>query len=85
MQSWSYGIAHIVFGTDYGPVPISRREHIDMVLDLGLTSEDQEKILRRNADRLVQLDLQPTPDQKPRTARRPFGCGQGPLSRNAIV
>jgi aminocarboxymuconate-semialdehyde decarboxylase len=60
-----YGIDHILFGTDYGPVPISPREHIDMVLDLGLTSEDQENILWRNADRLLKLGLQPTPDEQP--------------------
>jgi predicted TIM-barrel fold metal-dependent hydrolase len=41
------GIDHIVLGTDYGPVPISPREHIDMVLALGLSSEEEDKILWR--------------------------------------
>jgi predicted TIM-barrel fold metal-dependent hydrolase len=59
-----YGIDHIVFGTDYGPVPISPREHIDMVLDLGLSSEDQEKIFWRNADRLLKLGLESLSDQQ---------------------
>jgi aminocarboxymuconate-semialdehyde decarboxylase len=52
-----YGIDHITFGTDYGPVPISPREHLDMVLSLGLEPDDVEKILWRNADRLLGLGL----------------------------
>jgi predicted TIM-barrel fold metal-dependent hydrolase len=59
-----FGIDHIVFGTHYGPVPISPREHIDMVLALGLSSEDEDKILWRNADRLLKLGLEPTPDKR---------------------
>ena len=53
----AYGIDHIVFGTDYGPVPISPGEHLDMVLELGLSQEDQDKVLWRNADRLFHLGL----------------------------
>jgi predicted TIM-barrel fold metal-dependent hydrolase len=64
-----YGIDHIVFGTDYGPVPISPREHVDIVLGLGLSSEDEEKILWRNADRLLKLGLKPTPDKQSRPDR----------------
>jgi predicted TIM-barrel fold metal-dependent hydrolase len=52
-----FGIDRILFGTDYGPVPISPREHIDMVLSLGLSDEDQEKIFWRNADDLLKLGL----------------------------
>ena len=52
-----YGIDHIVFGTDYGPVPISPREHLDMVLGLGLSAEDRDKVLWRNADWLFHLGL----------------------------
>jgi hypothetical protein len=35
-----------------------------MVLDLGLSSEDEDKILWRNADRLLKLGLEPTPDKQ---------------------
>ncbi|MDD5494134.1 MAG: amidohydrolase family protein, partial [Dehalococcoidia bacterium] len=48
-----YGIDHVLLGTDYGPVPISPREHIDIVCnDLGLAEEDQDKILGLNAKKL---------------------------------
>jgi predicted TIM-barrel fold metal-dependent hydrolase len=53
-----YGIDHVLFGTDYGPVPISPREHVDMILRLGLSDEDEEKIFWRNADQLLKLGLQ---------------------------
>jgi hypothetical protein len=56
-----FGIDHIVFGTDYGPVAISPREHIDMVLALGVSSEDEDKILWCNADRLLKLGPEPAP------------------------
>ncbi len=52
-----YGIDHVVFGTDYGPVPISPREHVDMVLGLELDEEDRQKIFWKNADRLLKLGL----------------------------
>jgi predicted TIM-barrel fold metal-dependent hydrolase len=55
-----YGIDHIVFGTDYGPVPISPREHVKMVLSLGLDDDQVEKILWRNADKLMRLGLSTT-------------------------
>jgi aminocarboxymuconate-semialdehyde decarboxylase len=52
-----YGIDHITFGTDYGPVPISPREHLDIVLSLGLTADDVEKVLWRNADDVLGLGI----------------------------
>ncbi len=51
-----FGIDHVLLGTDYGPVPISPKEHIDIVRnDLGLTAGDQEKILGLNAKKLFNL------------------------------
>jgi aminocarboxymuconate-semialdehyde decarboxylase len=44
-----FGAGRVMFGTDYGPVPIDPREHIDIVQGLGLSGADQEKILWRNA------------------------------------
>jgi predicted TIM-barrel fold metal-dependent hydrolase len=52
-----YGIDHITFGTDYGPVPISPREHLDMVLSLGLSDEHLENVLWRNADAVLSLGV----------------------------
>jgi predicted TIM-barrel fold metal-dependent hydrolase len=86
-----YGIDHILFGTDYGPVPISPREHIDMVLALGLSSEDEEKILWRNADRSLRLDLGSTSDEQTEpgplsSAARLHAAAAGELrSADAIV
>ena len=41
--------SQVMFGTDYGPVPIDPKEHIDVVRGLGLGAGEQEKILWRNA------------------------------------
>jgi aminocarboxymuconate-semialdehyde decarboxylase len=50
------GADHVLFGTDYGPVPISPKEHIDIVLNqLGLSKTDQEKVLGLNAKGLLNL------------------------------
>jgi len=46
-----------MFGTDYGPVPIDPKEHIDIVRGLGLSTADQENILWRNAAAFFNLDL----------------------------
>jgi aminocarboxymuconate-semialdehyde decarboxylase len=43
------GAERVMLGTDYGPVPIDPREHIDIVKGLGLSPADTEKILWRNA------------------------------------
>jgi len=43
------------FGTDYGPVPIDPREHIDIVNGLAIASVEKEMILWRNAARFFNL------------------------------
>ena len=51
-----FGIDHMLFGSDFGPVPISPKEQIDIVCnDLGLSEEDQDKILGLNAKVLFDL------------------------------
>jgi aminocarboxymuconate-semialdehyde decarboxylase len=51
-----YGIDHVLFGTDYGPVPFNPREHVDIICDqLDLSREDQDKILGLNAKELFGL------------------------------
>jgi predicted TIM-barrel fold metal-dependent hydrolase len=51
-----FGVNHVMLGTDYGPVAIDPREHIDIILnDLGLSEEDQDKVLGLNAQRLFGL------------------------------
>jgi predicted TIM-barrel fold metal-dependent hydrolase len=51
-----FGIDHVMLGTDYGPVPIDPKEHIDIVRnDLGLSETDREKVLGGNAKELFNL------------------------------
>jgi predicted TIM-barrel fold metal-dependent hydrolase len=45
-----------MLGTDYGPVPIDPREHIEIVTGLAISDEDQERILWRNAAMFFGLD-----------------------------
>jgi predicted TIM-barrel fold metal-dependent hydrolase len=52
-----FGADRILFGTDYGPVPIDPKEHVDIVNTLPIAPADKEKIFWRNADRLFALGL----------------------------
>jgi aminocarboxymuconate-semialdehyde decarboxylase len=52
-----FGADRVLFGTDYGPVPIDPTEHIDIVNSLAISAVDKEKILWRNAARFYELDL----------------------------
>jgi predicted TIM-barrel fold metal-dependent hydrolase len=44
-----------MFGTDYGPVPIDPKEHVDIVEALAVPDADKEAILWRNAARFFNL------------------------------
>ena len=50
-----FGIDRVLFGSDYAAVPIQPREHVDMVKGLGLSEQDEEKVLWKNAARLFHL------------------------------
>ena len=51
-----YGMDHVLLGTDYGPLPISPREHVDIIRDeLELSQDEQDKILGLNAKALFDL------------------------------
>jgi predicted TIM-barrel fold metal-dependent hydrolase len=52
-----FGPDRVMFGTDYGPVPIDPREHVNIVKGLGLSAADQEHILWRNAVAFFNLDV----------------------------
>ena len=52
-----FGVDRVMFGTDFGPVPLSPQEHVDIVNGLAISQEDKEKIFWRNADRLFNLGL----------------------------
>jgi aminocarboxymuconate-semialdehyde decarboxylase len=51
-----FGADRVMLGTDYGPVPIDPREHIDIVEALPISAADREKILWRNASTFFNLD-----------------------------
>jgi aminocarboxymuconate-semialdehyde decarboxylase len=51
-----FGVDRVLLGTDYGPVAIDPKEHIDIITGrLGLGQEEQDKILGLNAKRLFDL------------------------------
>jgi predicted TIM-barrel fold metal-dependent hydrolase len=52
-----FGADRVMFGTDYGPVPIDPKEHVDIVNGLRLSADDTENILWRNAARFFALDV----------------------------
>jgi predicted TIM-barrel fold metal-dependent hydrolase len=52
-----FGVDRVMFGTDYGPVPIDPKEHIDIVNELAISAADKDKILWRNAARFFNLDV----------------------------
>jgi len=52
-----FGAERVMFGTDYGPVPIDPKEHVDIVNALPITAEDKDRILWRNAARFFALDV----------------------------
>jgi aminocarboxymuconate-semialdehyde decarboxylase len=52
-----FGADRVMFGTDYGPVPIDPKEHIDIVNTLVLSEGDKEKIFWRNAANFFDLAI----------------------------
>jgi len=52
-----FGADRVMFGTDYGPVPLDPKEHVDIVKALPLSDADREKILWRNAANFFRLDV----------------------------
>jgi len=52
-----FGVDRVMFGTDYGPVPLDPKEHVDIVNSLAISQDDKDKILWRNAARFFKLDM----------------------------
>jgi predicted TIM-barrel fold metal-dependent hydrolase len=52
-----FGADRVMFGTDYGPVPLDPKEHIEIVNGLAISPADKEKVLWRNAARFFDLDV----------------------------
>jgi len=51
-----FGADRVMFGTDYGPVPIDPHEHVEIVEGLAISPQDKERILWRNAARFFNLE-----------------------------
>jgi predicted TIM-barrel fold metal-dependent hydrolase len=52
-----FGADRVMFGTDYGPVPLDPSEHIDIVNSLAISAADKENILWRNAATFFDLTV----------------------------
>lgn len=52
-----FGPDRMLFGSDYGPLPISPAEHIELVSRLDLRASQREDIFWRNANRMFHLSL----------------------------
>jgi predicted TIM-barrel fold metal-dependent hydrolase len=50
------GVDRVLFGTDFGPVPISPKVHIDLVNDTITDAGDRDKIFSTNALALLHLN-----------------------------
>jgi aminocarboxymuconate-semialdehyde decarboxylase len=49
------GVDHVVFGSDFPPVPIPLKRSVDVIHALQVSAEDKRKILGENAARLLGL------------------------------
>lgn len=52
-----FGADRVMFGTDYGPVPIDPKEHIDLVEALDITPAEREMIYWKNANDFFDLGM----------------------------
>jgi predicted TIM-barrel fold metal-dependent hydrolase len=55
------GIDRVLFGSDFGPVPMSPKLHIELVNDTIADAGDREKIFSTNALALLRLQNVVTP------------------------
>jgi len=53
-----FGPDHVMFGTDYGPVPVDPKAHVDIVKNLKISDADKEKIFWKNANAYFKLGMQ---------------------------
>jgi predicted TIM-barrel fold metal-dependent hydrolase len=61
------GVDRVLFGTDFGPVPMSPKLHIDLIDDTITDEGDRNKIFSTNALALLRL-TESSPRLAPRAA-----------------
>jgi predicted TIM-barrel fold metal-dependent hydrolase len=61
------GVDHALFGTDFGPVPMSPKLHIDLIDDTITDPGDREKIFSTNTLAVLRL-AESAPRLAPRAA-----------------
>jgi len=49
------GVDRVLFGTDFGPVPMSPKQHIDLVDDTITDAADRKKIFSTNTLAVLRL------------------------------
>ena len=52
-----FGAGRVMFGTDYGPVPIDPKAHVDIVNAMDLSEDDKQKIFCKHAYAFFHLGL----------------------------
>jgi len=52
-----FGPDRVMFGTDYGPVPVDPKAHVDIVKNLKISDADKDKIFWKNANAFFHLGL----------------------------
>ena len=88
-----FGADRVMFGTDYGPVPIDPKEHVDIVNALAISEPTRRRFSGATRRRFFNLDgvldatsLDPPDDLNAPTARAlPVGATRGRPARGVVA
>jgi predicted TIM-barrel fold metal-dependent hydrolase len=51
------GVDRVVFGTDFGPVPVGGKEHVDLVEAVVPDAQDRQKVFWKTSNTCFNLGL----------------------------